>query len=84
MVLKNKTEFLSQDINFIQSANGIRKAVGVAPVSANFVQSANGEKLYEEIIPADNETYSTITPSSGNTWIKIVPTGTETYTEIDG
>ena len=82
--VKIKPGVSSQDINFTQSVNGIRKAVGVAPVSANFVQSANGEKLYEEIIPADNEAYSTITPSSGNTWTEIVPTGTETYTEIDG
>ena len=59
--VKIKPGVSSQDINFTQSANGIRKAVGVAPVSANFVQSSNGEKLYEEIIPADNETYSTIT-----------------------
>ena len=81
--VKLKPGVSSQDINFTQTSTAIRKASGVGTASVNFTQTANGDILYEEIVPADNETYTTITPSGTETWTEITPSGTETYTEID-
>ena len=68
---------------FTQSADGVKLKPGVSSQDINFTQTANGDILYEEIVPTDNETYTTITPSGTETWTEITPSGTETYTEID-
>ena len=81
--VKLKPGVSSQDINFTQTSTAIRRASGVGTASVNFTQTANGDILYEEIVPAENETYTTITPSGTETWTEITPSGTETYTEID-
>ena len=68
--------FVVSTLAFVLQSNG-------ASFEFAFTQSADGDILYEQIVPADNETYITITPSGTETWTEITPSGTETYTEID-
>jgi hypothetical protein len=46
-------------------------ASGVATKTGVFAQTSTGDLLFENIAPAADETYTTITPSGAETWTEI-------------
>jgi len=59
--------------DFTQDSDATKISSGVATKTSIFVKTSVGSLLFENITPAVDETYNTITPSGTKTWTEIQP-----------